>query len=65
MLTFTFAEICRFAESSRYDLSSVQTIVYAGSNVSPRHEREIFDRFPSLVNVLSVSKTTLQEEHSK
>jgi hypothetical protein len=49
------AGICLHKETNRYDLSSVDTIVYCGSTALSTFERQIFEIMPNLQKLISVT----------
>lgn len=49
------AGICLHKENHRYDLSSVDTIVYCGSSALSTFERQIFEIMPNLQKLISVT----------
>ncbi|XP_046636730.1 4-coumarate--CoA ligase-like 7 [Daphnia pulicaria] len=48
------AGICLHKETNRYDLSSVDTIVYCGSTALSTFERQIFEIMPNLQKLISM-----------
>lgn len=53
------AGICLYSDLSKYDLNSVESIVYCCSGILPSFERQIFEKMPKLKDLISVSYTSL------
>ncbi len=51
------AWICRYPHLDDYDLSSLTSVTYLGSALSPIYEREIFDKLPNLLFLNNVRYT--------